>query len=129
MDQAKLLRALDRVNGANFGRIQITSTINRQGRKTFATAIFEFTMASRPKIKFHEMCFRVVENVRPNLDAVVIHIGNQELLDASHSAKNSASGNSKYVQETLDKKGLPLYQGKFLYDPPAQIIYFTSWII
>ena len=28
---------------------------------------------------------RVVENLRSHLDAVVIHIGNQELTDAAHS--------------------------------------------
>ena len=40
------------------------------------------------------MLFRVVENIRPHLDAVVIHIGNQELLDAAHSAENSTQLNN-----------------------------------
>ncbi|TRY72052.1 hypothetical protein TCAL_11289, partial [Tigriopus californicus] len=60
MDQSKLLRALDRIKCANFSRVQIATTINR-----------------------------VVENVRPNLDIVVIHIGNQELLEASLSIGKS----------------------------------------
>lgn len=63
MDQSKLLRALDRIKCANFSRVQIATTINR-----------------------------VVENVRPNLDIVVIHIGNQELLEASLSIGKSQEG-------------------------------------
>ena len=46
LDQTRLLRALDRLKVANFGRVQLATTINR-----------------------------VVESIRPNLDAVIIHIG------------------------------------------------------
>ena len=56
MDQSRLLRALDRIKCATFSRVQITATMNR-----------------------------VVENVRPHLDAVVVHIGNNDLMDATHS--------------------------------------------
>lgn len=59
LDQSQLLRSLDRIKGASFSRIQVASTINR-----------------------------VVENVRPNLDAVILHIGTQELRDAIHSSEN-----------------------------------------
>ena len=56
LDQTRLLRALDRLKMANFGRVQLATTINR-----------------------------VVESIRPNLDAVIIHIGNQELIEAAYS--------------------------------------------
>ena len=56
-DQSALLRALDKVKYASFPRIQIMATMNR-----------------------------VVENVRPNVDAVILHIGSQELKDAAHSS-------------------------------------------
>ena len=56
LDQTRLLRSLDRSQRANFGRVQLATTINR-----------------------------VVESIRPHLDAVIIHIGNQELIEAAHS--------------------------------------------
>ena len=56
LDQTRLLRSLDRLKNANFGRVQLATTINR-----------------------------VVENIRPHLDAVLIHIGNQELIEAAYS--------------------------------------------
>lgn len=56
LDQTRLLRALDRLKVANFGRVQLATTINR-----------------------------VVESIRPHLDAVIIHIGNQELIEAAYS--------------------------------------------
>ncbi len=37
---------------------------------------------------------RLVESVRPHLDAVVVHLGSQELTDAAHSiAKKSKRSN------------------------------------
>ena len=56
LDQTRLLRALDRLKVANFGRVQLATTMNR-----------------------------VVESIRPHLDAVIIHIGNQELIEAAYS--------------------------------------------
>ena len=56
MDQSKLLRALDKIKGVNFSRVQTATTINR-----------------------------VVENIRPHQDAVVIHICSQELMEAAQS--------------------------------------------
>ena len=62
LDQTRLLRSLDRLKNANFGRVQLATTINR-----------------------------VVENIRPHLDAVLIHIGNQELIEAAYSVfKNNS---------------------------------------
>ena len=60
IDQNRLLRALDRIMGANFARVQLATTMN---------------------------C--VVEYVRPHLDVVVVHIGSQELIDATHSVDNN----------------------------------------
>ena len=51
-----IFRALDRLKVANFGRVQLATTMNR-----------------------------VVESIRPHLDAVIIHIGNQELIEAAYS--------------------------------------------
>ena len=51
-----IYRALDRLKVANFGRVQLATTMNR-----------------------------VVESIRPHLDAVIIHIGNQELIEATYS--------------------------------------------
>ena len=56
LDQTRLLRSLDRIQRAHFGRVQLATTINR-----------------------------VVESIRPHLDTVIIHIGNQELIEAAHS--------------------------------------------
>ena len=55
LDQTRLLRSLDRIQRAHFGRVQLATTINR-----------------------------CVESIRPHLDAVVIHVGNQELIEAAH---------------------------------------------
>ena len=62
LDQTRLLRSLDRLKNANFGRVQLATTINR-----------------------------VVENIRPHLDAVLIHIGNQELIEAAYSVLKNNS--------------------------------------
>ena len=56
LDQGRLLRSLEKIKCASFARVQATPTINR-----------------------------VVENVRPHLDAVVVHLGTQDLVDAAHS--------------------------------------------
>lgn len=61
LDQTRLLRALDRLKVANFGRVQLATTMNR-----------------------------VVESIRPHLDAVIIHIGNQELIEAAYSVVSVA---------------------------------------
>ena len=56
LDTNFIFRALDRLKVANFGRVQLATTMNR-----------------------------VVESIRPHLDAVIIHIGNQELIEAAYS--------------------------------------------
>ena len=56
MDQNKLCRALDKIKGVNFSRVQTATTINR-----------------------------VIESIRPHQDAVVIHICSQELMEAAQS--------------------------------------------
>ena len=70
LDQTRLLRSLDRLKNANFGRVQLATTINR-----------------------------VVENIRPHLDAVLIHIGNQELIEAAYSVV-SVTENGENVKNT-----------------------------
>ena len=56
MDQSKLLKALEKIKCANFSRVQTATTINR-----------------------------VVESIRTHQDAIVIHIGSQELMEAAQS--------------------------------------------
>ena len=56
VDQAQLNKAISRLEGINFVRIQTANTINR-----------------------------VVENIRPHNDVVLIHIGTNELSEACHS--------------------------------------------
>ena len=67
IDQAQLNRAIARLDGINFVRIQVAATINR-----------------------------VVENIRPHNDVVLIHIGTNELSEACHSInrEDSVPGNS-----------------------------------
>lgn len=60
VDQAQLNKAIAKLDGINFVRIQMANTINR-----------------------------VVENIRPHNDVVLIHIGTNELSEACHSI-NSA---------------------------------------
>ena len=71
MDQSKLLRALDRIKGANFTRIQTATTINR-----------------------------VVESIRPHQDAVIIHICSQELMEAAQSIISLPETSYSYPKET-----------------------------
>ncbi len=75
LDQSRLLRALDSVDCANFGRVQVATTMSR-----------------------------LVESVRPHLDAVVVHLGSQELMDAAHSLakkKNNNAGGSSISRASL----------------------------
>ena len=74
LDQSKLLRSLDRVCCAAFARVQIVATMNR-----------------------------VVENVRSHLDAVVIHVGSHELLDAAHSLGSVATASKSGLRGRRDK--------------------------
>ena len=55
IDQAQLNKAISRLEGINFVRIQMVNTINR-----------------------------VIENIRPHNDVVLIHIGPTELSEACH---------------------------------------------
>ena len=55
IDQAQLNKAISRLEGINFVRIQMVNTINR-----------------------------VIENIRPHNDVVLIHIGPTELTEACH---------------------------------------------
>lgn len=62
VDQAQLNKAISKLDGINFVRIQMANTINR-----------------------------VVENIRPHNDVVLIHIGTNELSEACHSISNEDS--------------------------------------
>ena len=62
IDQAQLNKAIARLDGINFVRIQMANTINR-----------------------------VVENIRPHNDVVLIHIGTNELSEACHSINREDS--------------------------------------
>ena len=62
IDQAQLNKAIARLDGINFVRIQMANTINR-----------------------------VVENIRPHNDVVLIHIGTNELSEACHSITSEDS--------------------------------------
>ena len=62
IDQAQLNKAISRLDGINFVRIQMANTINK-----------------------------VVENIRPHNDVVLIHIGPNELTDACHSINSAES--------------------------------------
>ena len=66
IDQAQLNKAIARLDGINFVRIQMANTINR-----------------------------VVENIRPHNDVILIHIGTNELSEACHSitSEDSVPGN------------------------------------
>lgn len=67
IDQAQLTNALAKLDGINFVRLQIANTMNR-----------------------------VLENIRPNNDVVLVHIGSQEIGEACHSISNedSVAGNA-----------------------------------
>ena len=62
IDQAQLNNAISRLDGINFVRIQMANTINR-----------------------------VIENIRPHNDVVLIHIGTTELSEACHSITSQES--------------------------------------
>lgn len=62
VDQAGLNKAIARLEGINFVRIQMANTINR-----------------------------VVESIRPHNDVVLVHIGTNELSEACHSISNEES--------------------------------------
>ena len=62
IDQAQLTKALAKLEGINFVRMQVANTMNR-----------------------------VLENIRPNNDVVLVHIGTQELGEACHSISNEES--------------------------------------
>ncbi|XP_071743510.1 uncharacterized protein [Lepeophtheirus salmonis] len=62
MDQSRLIRALDRIKCVSFHRVQVATTVNR-----------------------------MVENLRPHQDVIVLHIGSQELLEASYGADDVSS--------------------------------------
>ena len=85
MDQNKLLRALDRLKGVNFSRVQTATTINR-----------------------------VIESIRPHQDAVVIHICSQELMEAAQSIISVPNtldmGYSKHSQTGNLAMGLSVVQ-------------------
>lgn len=71
LDQTKLLRSLDRLKSANFSRVQLATTINR-----------------------------VVESIRPHQDSVIIHIGNQELMEAAHSVVSVVAETGENVRDS-----------------------------
>ena len=85
MDQNKLCRALDKIKGVSFSRIQAATTINR-----------------------------VIESIRPHQDAVVIHICSQELMEAAQSIvtvpNGFDSGYSKHSQKGNLAMGLSVVQ-------------------
>ena len=62
IDQAQLTKALAKLDGVNFVRVQVANTMNR-----------------------------VLENIRPNNDIVLIHIGTQEIGEACRSITNEES--------------------------------------
>jgi hypothetical protein len=62
VDQAQLTKALAKLDGVNFVRIQVANTMNR-----------------------------VLENIRPNNDVVLIHIGTQEISEACRSINSDDS--------------------------------------
>ena len=62
IDQAQLTKALAKLDGINFVRMQVANTMNR-----------------------------VLENIRPNNDVVLVHIGTQEIGEACHSIYNEDS--------------------------------------
>ena len=62
IDQAQLNKAISKLDGINFVRIQMANTINR-----------------------------VIENIRPHNDVVLIHIGTTELSEACHSISSPES--------------------------------------
>ena len=70
IDQAQLNKAIARLDGINFVRIQMANTINR-----------------------------VVENIRPHNDVVLIHIGTNELSEACHSINSEESVPGKRGEE------------------------------
>ena len=85
MDQSKLCRALDKIKGVSFSRVQAATTINR-----------------------------VIESIRPHQDAVVIHICSQELMEAAQSIitvpNEFESGYSKHSQKGNLAMGLSVVQ-------------------
>ena len=68
VDQAGLNKAIARLEGINFVRIQMANTINR-----------------------------VVESIRPHNDVVLVHIGTNELSEACHSISNEESVPGRYL--------------------------------
>ena len=62
VDQAQLTKALAKLDNINFVRMQVSNTMNR-----------------------------VLENIRPNNDVVLVHIGTQEISEACHSINNEES--------------------------------------
>ena len=83
VDQAQLNKAIARLDGINFVRIQIANTINR-----------------------------VVENIRPHNDVVLIHIGTNELSEACHSinTEENVPGIYKLLKDCGKNTNFILYQ-------------------
>ena len=67
IDQAQLTKALSKLDGLNFVRMQVANTMNR-----------------------------VLENIRPNNDVVLVHIGTQEIGEACHCISNEESIAGKF---------------------------------
>ena len=74
VDQAQLTKALAKLDNINFVRMQVSNTMNR-----------------------------VLENIRPDNNVVLIHIGTQEISEACHSISNEESigGNTFYYYFTF----------------------------
>ena len=71
IDQAQLNKAIAKLDGINFVRIQMANTINR-----------------------------VIENIRPHNDVVLIHIGTTELSEACHSINSPESVPGNYKRQS-----------------------------
>ena len=74
IDQSQLNKAIGRLEGINFVRIQMANTINR-----------------------------VIENIRPHNDVVLLHIGTTELSEACHSINSEESVQGECSKVKLSK--------------------------